>query len=229
MHKYVINHRMNHKVLLNIYTHFFFNAIFCFIWIWRNREVVTSKDFLEKLSLLCRAGVAPQFPSLLPPFLRSFCSKAAGSPRNLLWSQAWLNVPSICPCGADLCVLFLPTSADAFANSRLFPDPSPSFLVGHYSGFSLSVHDEEPFILCPASFLSCSATSCPVSFFSAIIGKLKTFVEFLQNVSSFLDFRLFFLVFTWVCSVLRSLINCGRDAPEGVVRWWLPSPRECPC
>ena len=31
MHKYVINHRMNHKVLLNIYTHFFFNAIFCFI------------------------------------------------------------------------------------------------------------------------------------------------------------------------------------------------------
>lgn len=148
--------------------------------------------------------MALQFPSLLPPFLRSFSSKAGLPPEIFSGVRAWLNfLPSVHV--VLTCVLFFPYVCRCFCKPpRLFPDPSPSFPVGHYSGFSLSVHDEELFILYPASFLSCSATFVLFPFLCHHWESLKLFVEFLQNVLPFLISDSYFL------SSLECALCCGH-------------------
>lgn len=143
------------------------------------------QEFFRKLSLLLMEGVVPHFPSFLPPFLRGFSSKAAGPPK--MFSKVRLGWASLCLsmwCWS-VCAQVFTTSVDVFAKFWLFSDLSASFLLGPYNGFNISVYGDEPFILCPASFLGCSAAFCPVSFFSSgIIGNLTTFIEFLQDASS---------------------------------------------
>ena len=168
--------------------------------------------------------VVPYFSSFLYPFLRCSFSKTAlaVTSLNILRNQGPVSLHHI-QC-FPVWTWDFSTSLDTFAKSGLFPNLSPSLILRLCNESSISVYYEELMIPCPASFIGCYASFYPVLFFSTgIIGKLTTFIEFLQSASYFLGSKLDFSPSLWVYSVLWSMISSAVTLQQELGH--LPFPR----